>query len=633
MPVYNANMTKKAIVDNVYTDDTLIETTLNITDSRNTVNAVISAITDGDEDSGVSEPDNITNLSSKALRDSINITWSPLPNAGLRNSLSCYVIQMSKNYTAENIENDEVTWVALDGSDGVSTVESNEAQYVFNRSTDGYPEASVFNSWRFRVKARNAYGKESEEWTLCNVNTDSYGTWLVNVPNIDANIDSRRAILSFSPNSPQNTTVYGTIKYRVRIKRDALTWVNENTQTVSVAADSNWYEPNMNSNPYSDRESYRGTQDGYKDVSDTFVYILPLYGLYENGATTGRLYTDTPYLFDVQAYNEVHTSEWLSVSGSPVRLMATVTALRDVVAANPNTQKEFSVESLSAISANLGDISDGTLTGDVHNYWTLSTKPNAVESGNNKDFKGAFRVGNDNQYFLVKPIVRQGQVVDYQIEMKVANLSFTNVDGEDTTTFEKGTYVYNDTRTARLKITEAGIEIQTLDANEIATTVGKVKLDSNGNLFITNELEENLPRFISPVSANNYVGYHFEGTGADVTKDTEGANTLGCTFTGQQTDNDTVLIESSSVFVNDSEQVVSVPLNTMKSGGRTKLVFFTKAEYVHILRNMIHLIDSTKDVSNVTEPSDLNAMAEQDGLNWGLTQAQINSGIFKKEIM
>ena len=61
------------------------------------------------------------------------------------------------------------------------------------------------------------------------------------------------------------------------------------------------------------------------------------------------------------------------------------------------TEKNAIVEELSAISANLGEITGGKMNGGLNNFWTLATALNPHSGPGNRDYQGAFRVGGDKE--------------------------------------------------------------------------------------------------------------------------------------------------------------------------------------------------------------------------------------------
>ena len=95
----------------------------------------------------VGNPAPVTSLSAIPYENEIQITWVPPAADGLRNSIKRYDVELSKDRGS--------SWVPI------GQTQSSSFTYCFVRNTDGWPESSVLASWKFRVRARNIYGKSS----------------------------------------------------------------------------------------------------------------------------------------------------------------------------------------------------------------------------------------------------------------------------------------------------------------------------------------------------------------------------------------------------------------------------------------------------------------------------------------
>lgn len=154
-------------------------------------------------------PDDVTGLTAKAYQDYISISWNAVKSSGLANSV--------KNYTVEMLKGNNDSWQAL------TTTENNSIQYNFRRGVDFYPEASVLDNWKFRVKAENVYGKKSEAWTEVFVDTTDYGTWIPATPSFTDKIPSEGGInLSWNnaASSVNGKTLYGSNRFELQVKYD-----------------------------------------------------------------------------------------------------------------------------------------------------------------------------------------------------------------------------------------------------------------------------------------------------------------------------------------------------------------------------------------------------------------------------
>lgn len=353
------------------------------------------------EDEEIGPPDIPQGLVATAEKDRISISWLP-PAPGLKNIIKEYVLQVKKGNSS---------WGNDWESSGTST------QYFFFRSEDGYPEATELSSWRIRVKAVNIYGKESNGWgggeEGVPVNTDTYGTWKLSAPQVTPQIRDRHVTLILAqPQRADGRKVYGDISNAITIRRPDI--------------DTNpdiWYTPGLSLNPMPETlgdGTERTNELNYKlDTeipeyrSETYVQTMPLKG--QGG--DGKSIENTLYLFKVVAKSEAGVS-----SASIVQATALCTNIVDLVNANI-TQKEAYVPDLAAISANLGSINQGAM-GNDNNRWDLST---FVDTRGIQRWEGLFRVGGENQFVHVNPIINDmGQIVDYEIIFKVGSFEISS---------------------------------------------------------------------------------------------------------------------------------------------------------------------------------------------------------------
>jgi hypothetical protein len=233
----------------------------------------------------------------------------------------------------------------------------------------------------------------------------------------------------------------------------------------------------------------------------------------------------TEYKYKVVAFNEAG----YSVESDAVSVTALPTNIADIVHSNEN-YKDLYVQRLSAISANVGLISQGGFGSfkTAENYWALSdlsAEDTGIDGGVKK---GAFRVGGKNQYVLVEPTMKDGKE-DYNISIKAGNLNFesdkTDVDGSLIA------YDNNDPlKETRLRLTSKGVEFQkaiTFDENGVAdsySTCGLVRQSPSGSMIITNTDidDDRLPQEKIMVPSDVVV-YHFDVDKYDTNKGNAGA--------------------------------------------------------------------------------------------------------------
>ena len=411
LPEYHSNITARPE-----------SSTLKIEDVReyaepSDVNAAIAELEAG-TGSTAAPPDSITGLSASAGEKGVELTWNA-PGRGLKNSIQKYEIQVTYDRTAQEPE-----W------ENAGTSKTNSFSFMFQRNVHGYPEASDFATWAFRIRPINIYNL-SNDWTACTVDTTSYGTWLFGQAVPDVKIQQNnstgrvlQATFSMPPRSDLRQ-LYGTIRYRVQIQRRLEQGYTPVGQEDYDAADE-WWAPATSADPYSGENNYKdeSADPDYIVAQETYLQTLPLVG--QSYVGEGKT-QNTPYRIRVSAENEAGTSGW----AYPSPFTATVTGIFDLVKANENF-KELYVSELSSICANLGRITGGTMAGGEFDYWTLKTqinaRPDTVPPILNKDYMGAFSVGDDNQHLRVIPQIDiDGRtILGYEIIFKVGKFEISS---------------------------------------------------------------------------------------------------------------------------------------------------------------------------------------------------------------
>ena len=239
IPGYKSNVTRPQKKPNTVTLDDLNEL-------RNQMNKAIDGILINPDEIG--NPSIVENLSAVASESGITVKWKSIPSTGLQDAIKHYLIEISKD-GGQN-------WTELTPS------ATNQFFYTFIRSgegADGYPEADVFETWRFRVKAENVYGKTSIEWTSTIIDVSEYGTWIPQQPIIATpRISHRIVTLNFSQRQP----CYGEIYYLVSIQR-----YDEYGETI-------WFKPDLQSDPYSSALAYKDYDATENFVDNGVVYYF-----------------------------------------------------------------------------------------------------------------------------------------------------------------------------------------------------------------------------------------------------------------------------------------------------------------------------------------------------------------------
>lgn len=274
-------------------------------------------------DGEIGNPDPVEGLTAIAREENIFVSWRAPNNNGLSNSIKGYVVEISRN--------SGTAWTQL-----VETF-SSDFTYVFDRTTDKYPEATApqqresgmvyLSDYRFRIKAVNIYGYESS-YVTTTVNTNGYGTWKIPSISIIREVIDRTAILTAVFNGSV-TNVYGLNQLKVWIKRNGNTDAEGGqsfNHILHVTPDETWYTPEFNesvmgSETTDTEKNYHKFDDGtaltdpYISSSYKISHTLPLIG------QCPRLYKGTEWLgfaFDVMDAEVPSITEVTEIPASPV---------------------------------------------------------------------------------------------------------------------------------------------------------------------------------------------------------------------------------------------------------------------------------------------------------------------------
>lgn len=286
--------------------------------------------------------------------------------------------------------------------------------WPIDRTIDGYPERIDLDDWRVRVKSVSAAKNESFFWGGTEagvaVDTGSYGTWLIEPPAVQVTVSGRSITLAMQqPPRAGNIEQYGSIRYRLQIQKPE--------------ESEDWKKPAQNLNPYTSEDNW---QDGEGSiiVGDVYTQTMPLTGqtlkdvVVEGETVQQSAPVSTLYRLRVTAFSEASESD-----ASEVNATALATGIQDIVQGSV-THDKISTPSLAAISANMGVISSGGFAGSALNYWYLSTIMGQL--GVADRYEGSMRVGGEDEYLLVEPIVEQGRVIKYKIVFKVGNFEVSS---------------------------------------------------------------------------------------------------------------------------------------------------------------------------------------------------------------
>ena len=477
--------------------------------------------------------------------------------------------------------------------------DSNSAQYDFDRSTDGYPEASDLSGWSVRVMAVDIYNNDADNYSsVAGIITTTYGTWESYTPVITPIVSHRNITLNITaPAQAQNRTRYGNIRYKISIQKP----VDGYDATL-------WYKPASGENPYTSEDSWKATDQSvdYTEVVSTWQQVMPFTGQDDGNPV------DTAYIFRAVMVNETGSGTGGTVttiamannvgdivaSAITTNKLADGAVVADKIAANTITADKMYVAMLSAISANLGTITGGMLKSENNdnNLWAWST----MDVDGITYYEGTMKVGGENQYLRVTPVISDttGLIIDYDIKFKVG----TFLAEADLTSFDGAFYVTDNSNPSfRTRIEENGIFMQRLE-DEVWSDVGLVKIDKFNNMIITNDAE-NIPS-IGLIDEDAII-YHFN-TGV---LDTDGTD-LGSLTTDGDIINKVSIVENTNYFEGSLSRTLT----------QTKQLVWNKNDVILLGGEYIGVSDS------IALANEYNTAAST---AWGLTTAQVSAKLFK----
>ncbi|EGC78212.1 hypothetical protein [Treponema denticola] len=337
-------------------------------------------------------------------------------------------------------------------------------------------------------------------------------------------------------------------------------------------------------NPYEAETNYKNKINEFITTGNVYSQTLPLKGQDTNAME------NTLYQFKIIATNESgNLSEAIIINAT-----ALCTSLRDIVKAKANF-KELYVPELSAISANLGSISEGSLTSNNYNYWALT---DAIINNVFKK-KGSFRVGDENQYLLVE------YKEDGKASVSIKSGSFFL---ESTISEFTGNLVVfdNENKNNRVKIMANGIYFEE-KKNNIWQPRGQFVLDKEGNIIITNG--KDYPKMGMPITTTQTV-YHFNTD----TKDSEGGNKENIICEGN------IISDDAPVSSNCFEGNIRIDLSNNKSS-----LVFNKGNIICVGNGTVISLDDFSKMDYMQRFKNIfNAST-----NWGINDLQKNDTTIK----
>lgn len=182
-----------------------------------------------------------------AIAEQSGIKFSCQTKSGIKNTISKYFFEIKK----------DTNWIQIES-------DSSEALYKFD--ANNFYEESDLQQWRIRSKVQSVYGKESDYTSEITVNTDNYGTWEVQSPEVIVSSNKRLVSLNLTQGKRADAKqVYGAIGYKILVNRPDLD--NED-----------FFTPATNKNPSASELNYKNDTTEPIIVGTTYIQELPLKG-------------------------------------------------------------------------------------------------------------------------------------------------------------------------------------------------------------------------------------------------------------------------------------------------------------------------------------------------------------------
>ena len=137
--------------------------------------------------------------------------------------------------------------------------------YIFERNIDFYPESNDLNKYMFKIIPVSLYDIKGEE-SLSAVNTDKYGTWQVNSPEVTFSGNKRFVSLNLTqPKRSDRKEIYGSVGYQILVNRPDLDG-------------EDFFQPATNLDPQASELNYKTESQEPIICSSTYMQEMPLKG-------------------------------------------------------------------------------------------------------------------------------------------------------------------------------------------------------------------------------------------------------------------------------------------------------------------------------------------------------------------
>ena len=183
-----------------------------------------------------------------AIAEKNGLKLSCKTKTGIKNTISKCFFEVKK---------DTSSWTQIES-------ETSEAFYNFDAGS--FYEASDFSSWRIRAKVQSVYGKESDYTSEITVNTDNYGTWEVQSPEVTVSGNKRFVSLTLSqPKRSDKKEIYGSVGYQILVNRPDLDG-------------EDFFQPATNLDPQANELNYKTESKVPVVCSSNYMQEMPLKG-------------------------------------------------------------------------------------------------------------------------------------------------------------------------------------------------------------------------------------------------------------------------------------------------------------------------------------------------------------------
>lgn len=339
-------------------------------------------------------------MSDKVLADTSNYkTWiiaPPTPSASAREGAIDLAWTAKPSKASDDFYYGTPTYTVIVNGNEVEGLTGIVYSYSFNPEEEGYPEVQDIDAWDVKLKVTTEAHSIEVPVT---VDTSSYlGYTPQDAPEAQVSANGRLINVSWE----RDTRVYGYLGGEVQVAK-AYKVVDGQYAPIVDESELVWMKPALGQNPYVSEENYQDGEGTLTVDREQVSLMVPLYG--QSVAPE----PETMYAYRVATRTVKTASQWTQ----PVYVIAKPVTANDVIKAwqLTDTGEKVRVDgalgadqiyatTLAAISANLGLITDGMISGSELNYWAINDVVNP-DTGAIERYRGEWRVGDEDEYIIV----------------------------------------------------------------------------------------------------------------------------------------------------------------------------------------------------------------------------------------